>query len=90
MPTIFKSFCSEYGNGFLPDIEVSEGGEIFRQFGDVNEVMLRTAITAITGTSPAGRQQFEKLNRREIANTVEFKVRHGVMIDEFNPIKELK
>ncbi|MBS9525624.1 PDZ domain-containing protein [Litoribacter alkaliphilus] len=94
MPTISKSFNSrdesEYGTGFLPDIEINEADEHFRPFGDVNEALLRTAITAITGTSPAGRQQFEKLNRREIANTVEFKVRHGVMIDEYNPIKELK
>lgn len=84
LPTVSKSYNSrdesDYGNGFVPNIEAIERTERLRQFGDVNEILLRTAISQITGTPPAGR--YEKLDRRDLGNTIDLKVRSGVMIED--------
>ncbi|MDR2382767.1 MAG: hypothetical protein LBD76_02660 [Prevotellaceae bacterium] len=43
---------SDFGNGFTPDIEVSEldDGLVLKQLGDTNEVLLKTTLNRILGT----------------------------------------
>ncbi|KEO73912.1 S41 family peptidase [Anditalea andensis] len=86
LPIIMQSYNSrdesDYGNGFLPNIEVNERTERLRQFGDVNEILLRHAIGHITGTPPAGR--YEILDRTDIGNSIDHKDRAGVMIDNLH------
>jgi carboxyl-terminal processing protease len=88
LPTVSKSFNSldqsEYGEGFIPDVEVVESSERLRPFGDVNELLLRTAIQQITGTPPSGR--FEKLDRRDVGSTLDLKIRSGVMIEQLDKV----
>lgn len=84
LPIISQSFNSndqsDYGNGFVPNIEALEGTERLRPFGDLNEILLRTAIGQITGTPPAGRYEF--LDRNDLGNTIDLKIRSGVMIED--------
>jgi C-terminal processing protease CtpA/Prc len=40
---------SDYGNGFTPDIEVSEFEEDLKPLGDTAEIMLKTTLNAIFG-----------------------------------------
>ena len=83
LPIVSQSFNSrdqsDYGGGFVPNVETKENTERLRPFGDVNELLLRTAIGQITGTPPAGR--FEILDRRDLGNTIDMKIRSGVMIE---------
>ncbi|HCB46636.1 MAG TPA: peptidase, partial [Algoriphagus sp.] len=85
LPIVFQSFNSQdksdYSNGFTPNITAKETAERLRQFGDVNEQLLRTAITQITGTPPSGR--FEKLDRMDLGSTLDRKVRSGTMVENF-------
>ncbi|SFO77902.1 Peptidase family S41 [Algoriphagus ornithinivorans] len=85
LPIVFQSFNSQdksdYSNGFTPNITAKETAERLRQFGDVNEQLLRTAITQITGTPPSGR--FEKLDRMDLGSTLDLKVRSGTMVENF-------
>jgi carboxyl-terminal processing protease len=84
LPIVSQSFNSrdqsDYGNGFVPNVEAREATERLRPFGDVNEILLSTAIGQITGTPPAGR--FEILDRRDLGNTIDAKIRSGVMIED--------
>jgi len=84
LPIISQSFNSrdqsDYGNGFVPTVEAKESSERLRPFGDINEKLLRTAIGQITGTPPAGR--YEILDRRDLGNTIDLKIRSGVMIED--------
>lgn len=88
LPIVTRSYNSldqsEYGNGFNPNISALENTERLKPLGDVNELMLRTAIEQITGVASSGR--FIKLDREEIANTLENKIRTGQMIE--SPIKK--
>jgi len=84
LPIVSQSFNSndqsDYGNGFAPNVEALENTERLRQFGDVNEILLRTAIGQITGTPPAAR--YEILDRKDLGNTIDLKIRSGVMIED--------
>ncbi|TDK41619.1 S41 family peptidase [Algoriphagus formosus] len=70
---------SDYTNGFTPNISAREVEERLRPFGDINEQLLRTAISEITGQSPSGRIQ--KLSRSDLGSTLDHKVRTGRMIE---------
>jgi len=84
LPIISQSFNSEdksdYSVGFQPNIVVNEYSELFLPLGDVNEIMLRTAIEQITGQPSSAR--FKKIERTELANSLERKIRFGQMIEE--------
>ena len=83
LPIISQSFNSldqsDYTTGFIPNITARESQERLRPLGDVNELLLRTAISQITGT-PSG-ARFQQLDRKDIGSTLERKVRNGVMIE---------
>ncbi|MEB2782275.1 S41 family peptidase [Algoriphagus sp. C2-6-M1] len=88
LPIVTQSFNSldqsDYSTGFTPNIAVNENTERLKVLGDINEIMLRTAIEQITGEASSGR--FMKLDREEIANTLEGKIRTGKMIE--SPIRK--
>lgn len=84
LPIVSQSFNSldqsDYTNGFAPNISVKESIEPLRPLGDINELMLRTAISQITGI-PSG-ARFLQLNRTDVGSSLEKKVRNGVMIEQ--------
>ncbi|MDF2157419.1 S41 family peptidase [Algoriphagus sp. CAU 1675] len=86
LPIVTQSFNSldqsDYSNGFNPNITAKENSERMRPLGDVNELLLRTAIAEITGTAPSGR--FQQLNRKDIESTLDHKVRSGRMIEHLD------
>lgn len=88
LPIVTQSFNSldqsDYSTGFTPDIPALENTERLQPLGDVNELLLRTAIEQITGVASSGR--FIKLDREEIANTLDNKIRTGKMIE--SPIEK--
>ncbi|MHA7129970.1 S41 family peptidase [Algoriphagus namhaensis] len=69
---------SDYSEGFVPDIVALERTERLQPLGDVNELLLRTAIQEITGAPSSGR--FEKLDRIDMGATFDRKIRNGKMI----------
>ncbi len=83
LPIVSQSFNSldqsDYTEGFTPNVPLKESAELLRPFGDLNELMLRTAISKITGIPSAGR--FQQLNREDISSTLDDKIRAGVMIE---------
>ncbi|MEP0710925.1 S41 family peptidase [Algoriphagus sp.] len=83
LPIVTQSFNSldqsDYSNGFTPNISVLENTERLKALGDVNEIMLRTAIAQITGQPSSGR--FEKFEREVIVTTLQEKIRMGKMIE---------
>lgn len=83
LPIISQSFNSldqsDYTTGFTPNIIVKESQERLRPLGDINELLLRTAISHITGI-PSG-ARFLQLDRKDIGSTLDRKVRNGVMIE---------
>ncbi|TFV94616.1 peptidase [Algoriphagus kandeliae] len=83
LPIVTQSFNSldesDYTNGFTPAISAREITERLRPLGDVNELLLRTAIAEITGEAPSGR--FQKLDRQDIGSTLDIKIRSGRMIE---------
>ncbi len=84
LPIISQSFNSldqsDYTQGFVPNVSLKESTELLRPFGDVNELLLRTAISKITEIPSAGR--FQQLERRDVGSTLDSKVRAGVMIED--------
>lgn len=84
LPIVSQSFNSldesDYTTGFVPNITVKETQERLRPFGDINELMLRTAISQITGTQSGAR--FQQLDRQDIGSTLDSKIRAGVMIEK--------
>tara|TARA_R110002020_G_scaffold441538_4_gene652434 strand:+ start:2688 stop:4091 length:1404 start_codon:yes stop_codon:yes gene_type:complete len=88
LPIVSQSFNSldesDYSTGFVPNIAVNENTERLKMLGDVNEIMLRTAIEQITGVASSGR--VIKLDREELGNTLDRKIRTGKMIE--NPIEK--
>ncbi len=84
LPIVSQSFNSldqsDYTTGFLPNITVRESQERLRPLGDVNELLLRTAISQITGVPSQAR--FQQLDRKDVGSTLDRKVRNGVMIEE--------
>lgn len=83
LPIISQSFNSldqsDYTQGFAPNIAIKESEELLRPLGDVSEIMLRTAITKITGIPSGGR--FQQLDRVDVGSTLDEKIRSGVMIE---------
>ncbi|MFC5625886.1 S41 family peptidase [Algoriphagus winogradskyi] len=88
LPIVTQSFNSldqsDYTSGFTPNIAINENTERLRELGDINEIMFRTAIEQITGVPSSAR--VTKLDRIELANTLEGKTRMGQMIE--SPIKK--
>ncbi len=84
LPIVTRSFNSrdesDYTTGFVPSIVARESTELLRPLGDRNELLLRTAISQITGTPPSGR--FELLDRKDHGATLDYKIRAGRMIEE--------
>ena len=83
LPIVSQSFNSldqsDYSTGFTPNISLKESSERLRPLGDVNELLLRTALSEITGTPPSGR--FQKLDRLDIGSTIDLKIRSGKIIE---------
>ncbi|PZX56030.1 C-terminal processing protease CtpA/Prc [Algoriphagus ratkowskyi] len=83
LPIVTQSFNSldesDYSTGFKPNVTVKENTERLKALGDVNEIMLRTAIERITGVPSSGR--FAKFEREVIVTTLEDKIRTGKMIE---------
>ncbi len=83
LPIVSQSFNSldqsDYSTGFTPNITIKESSERLRPLGDVNELLLRTALSEITGTPPSGR--FQKLDRLDIGSTLDGTIRSGKMIE---------
>ncbi len=88
LPIVSQSFNSldqsDYTNGFQPNITVKESQERMRALGDVNELLLRTAIQQITGI-PSG-ARYQQLDRKDLNSTLDQKTRSGVMIEDLNLI----
>ncbi|SHO65120.1 S41 family peptidase [Algoriphagus zhangzhouensis] len=84
LPIVTQSFNSldqsDYTNGFTPDVEALESSELLLPLGNVNEILLRTALEQITGESSSGR--YQKLDREDIGSTLDRKVRAGTMIEQ--------
>lgn len=83
LPIVSQSFNSldksDYSTGFTPNITLKESSERLLPIGDTNELLLRTAISQITGTAPSAR--FQKLDRLDIGSTLDTKIRSGKMIE---------
>ena len=83
LPIVSRSFNSldqsDYTTGFGPNVEAKESSERLRPLGDVNELLLRTAIEQITGVPSGGRIQ--KLEREDVGSTLEQKIRFGNLIE---------
>lgn len=88
LPIVSQSFNSldqsDYTTGFNPNINVKESQERMLPFGDVNELLLRTAIAQITGIPAGGR--FQQLDQQDVGSSLDHKVRTGVQIE--NPIQK--
>jgi C-terminal processing protease CtpA/Prc len=84
LPIVSQSFNSldqsDYTTGFVPNITVKESQERLRPIGDVDELLLRTAISQITGIQSGAR--FQQLDRKDVGSTLDSKVRNGVMIEQ--------
>lgn len=83
LPIVSQSFNSldqsDYSTGFTPNITIKESSERLLPLGDTNELLLRTAISQITGIPSSGR--FQKLDRLDIGSTLDSKIRSGKMIE---------
>lgn len=86
LPIVSQSFNSldqsDYTDGFTPNITLKESQERLRPLGDINELLLRTAIGQITGI-PSG-ARFQQLDRRDVGSSIDGKIRSGIMVE--NPI----
>ncbi|GAA0881043.1 hypothetical protein GCM10009119_40130 [Algoriphagus jejuensis] len=83
LPIVSQSFNSldqsDYTQGFSPNTIALETSERLLPLGDVNELLLRTAISQITGEpSPA---RFRQLDRVDIGSTLDGKIRYGTLIE---------
>lgn len=83
LPIVSQSFNSldqsDYTGGFAPNITVKESQERLLPLGDLNELLLRTAISQITGI-PSG-ARFQQLDRKDVGSTLDEKIRAGVMVE---------
>jgi carboxyl-terminal processing protease len=86
LPIVSKSFNSldqsDYSEGFRPNLVVKETQERLRPLGDINELLLRTAISQITGLPSGGRTL--QLDRKDIGGSQDFKFRNGIMVEVLN------
>jgi C-terminal processing protease CtpA/Prc len=83
LPIVSQSFNSldqsDYTEGFNPNISLKESQERLLPLGDVNELLLRTAISEITGM-PSG-ARYRQLDREDLGSTLDQKVRSGISIE---------
>jgi C-terminal processing protease CtpA/Prc len=61
-----KNGESDYGNGFAPNVVVSErdGGFPFKQLGDIEETMLQATLDHLLGRSPASHSMAKSYDNR--------------------------
>ncbi len=89
LPIVSQSFNSldqsDYSNGFVPDILAREFEERLKPFGDSQELLLRKAIAEITGIPDNTR--VEKLDRKDVATSIEQKPRFGKMVDNLHKLQ---
>lgn len=83
LPIVTQSFNSldqsDYTTGFVPNVVALESSELSLPLGDINEQLLRRAITQITGTAPSGR--ILKSDRGDLGSSLDQKTRSGTMIE---------
>ncbi|MFD2034543.1 S41 family peptidase [Belliella marina] len=85
LPIITKSFNSldqsDYGNGFIPDIEMNELDFLpFRNLGDINEPLLNSAIEKILNRPPSGRKS--GIKRQFVGSSLDRKIRQGLLLED--------
>ncbi|GAB3040416.1 S41 family peptidase [Spirosoma pulveris] len=82
-PITFKSAnalgFTEYGNGFVPFVEVKEPTVAMKAFGDLNESMLSEAIFQIAGVRNARRAANAEIDRPLIGSSLDEKAGGGNM-----------
>lgn len=86
LPIVAKSFNSldqsDYGSGFIPDVEVLEFDFFpWRDFGDTRDPLLSTAIQRISGTSTTGGRLIKE-QRIMVGSSLDTKFRNGVMLED--------
>jgi C-terminal processing protease CtpA/Prc len=83
LPIVTQSFNSldqsDYATGFKPNVEALESAELLLPLGDINEQLLRKALSQITGTAPSGR--ILKSERLDLGSSLDQKIRAGKMIE---------
>ena len=83
LPIVTQSFNSldqsDYTTGFNPNVVALESTELLLPLGDINEQLLRKAISEITGTVPSGR--ILKSERQDVSSSLDGKIRAGQMIE---------
>jgi hypothetical protein len=60
-------------------VEALESAELLLPLGDINEQLLRKALSQITGTAPSGR--ILKSERLDLGSSLDQKIRAGKMIE---------
>jgi carboxyl-terminal processing protease len=90
LPIVFRSYNSlgqsDYGTGFVPNIEVSETEEVLQPLGDPSELMLRRAIEHITGSMRSARplaSEHEVIE--QVGSSLDLKARQEQLIDNTLP-----
>ncbi|GAB4025404.1 S41 family peptidase [Spirosoma gilvum] len=89
-PIVFKSYnsagTSDYSTGFTPNVEVEEPITLL-PLGDTNEVMLKAALSQISGSTANGRQAASERNPLlQVGSSIQRKAGGKSMI---RPIKNL-
>jgi len=92
LPIVTKSFNSldqsDYGTGFIPNEEISEFQFFpWRDFGDLRDPLLKSAIEKITGTSTSD-ARLKREDRIMIGSSLDSKIRNGVMIEDNSIFKK--
>lgn len=81
-PIVTKSFNSldqsNYGNGFIPNIELSDNDRVKKELGDINERLLARAIQEFTGIVARKDSQKPKQLATNIYSSLEAKRSFGI------------
>ncbi len=81
-PIVTKSFNSleqsDYGTGFIPNIELKDNILVKKELGDVNELLLARAIQELTGVVAKERQILRQQSAEEIYSSLETKRSFGI------------
>lgn len=93
LPIVTKSFNSldqsDYENGFIPNEEISEFQFFpWRDFGDLGDPLLKSALEKITGTSSTPGARLKREDRIMIGSSLDSKIRNGVMIEDNSIFKK--
>lgn len=81
-PIVTKSFNSldqsDYGDGFIPDIELIDNDLVKRELGDINELLLASAIQELTGV--IAREESKKIQKpaTDVYSSLEAKRSFGI------------